>query len=150
MLDNSNPMASEAYLNSLTPAAALRFKAFLASSLAPAHVSALLAEALPPPQLLDARAHERLLLALAAAAKVFVVELAEAAAELRAGDAAGAGAAPLAPGHLQEAWRRALLRGQLLGCAEAQPSAEAIVREVAARSTAAGGAGGGSGSGGGR
>jgi hypothetical protein len=134
-------MASEAYLNSLSPADALRMKAFLSAALAPAHVSALLPpEALPPAALLDARAHERLLLALAAAAKVFVVELAEAAVALRAGDAAAAGAAPLAPGHLQEAWRRALLRGELLGCGEG--AAAAAAGSAAAAGAAPGGGGG--------
>jgi hypothetical protein len=143
-------MASEAFLNSLSPAAALRFKAFLCSSLTPAHVSALLGDALPPASALDARAHERLLLALAAAAKVYVMDLGEAAVALRAGEGAGGaaeGAAegaevpppPLAPGHLQEAWRRAMLRGEVLGCGEAQQaSAEATVREVAERSAAGG------------
>jgi hypothetical protein len=146
-------MASEAFLNSLSPAAALRFKAFLCSSLTPAHVSALLGDALPPASALDARAHERLLLALAAAAKVYVMDLGEAAVALRAGEGAGGAAAgaaegaeaaaaaapPLAPGHLQEAWRRAMLRGEVLGCGEAQQaSAEATVREVAERSAAGG------------
>ena len=143
-------MASEAYLNSLSPAAALRFKAFLCSSLALAHVSALLGDALPPAAALDARAHERLLLALAAAAKVFVMELGEAAAALRAGEGAADGA-PLAPGHLQEAWRRAMLRGEVLGCGEAQQaSAEATVREAAAAGSSSAAPGGGGGGGGGK
>jgi hypothetical protein len=140
-------MADEAFLTSLSPADALRYKAFISSSFSQREVSALLGDALPPAHLFaDARAHERLLLALCTAAKVFTVELAEAAMELRAADAGAAGA-PLAPGHLQEAWRRRMLRGEVVGCGgEGAPSAGAVREAVAQHLSAppSAGAGGGS------
>ena len=134
-------MADEAFLNSLSPADALRYKAFISSGFNPRDIGVLLSDTLPPSGLLDAKCHERLLLALAAAARVFVLDTLECAMELRGGDT-GAAALPLAPGHLQEAWRRRLLQGEVLGVGEAlQPSAEAVRGAAARGGVAAGPAG---------
>ena len=124
-------MADEPFLSSLSAGDALRYKAFISSTIQPKDIAGLLQDALPPAHLLDARIHERLMLALSTAAKVFVIDLAEAALELHAADSGCAGL-PLAPGHLQEAWRRKLLRGEILGSSEDLQASAESVREAAA------------------
>ena len=134
-------MADEAFLSGLSAGDAVRYKAFISASLAPGDVQALLGDALPPAQALDARASERLLLALGAAAKVFAMDLAEEA--MHSAVAGGAGT-PLSPGLLQEAYRRRLLRGEVLGCGEMQQATVKAAMEALGRAEGAGSSSGSS------
>jgi hypothetical protein len=136
-------MADEAFLSGLSAGDAVRYKAFISASLAPGDVQALLGDALPPAQALDARASERLLLALGAAAKVFAMDLAEEAMGLHSAVAGGAGT-PLSPGLLQEAYRRRLLRGEVLGCGEMQQATVKAAMEALGRAEGAGSSSGSS------
>jgi hypothetical protein len=156
-------MDYSAFLASLSGDAAVRYRALLESSFSPDAIAALLAGALPPAGLLDPASRERLLLALATSARVFAIDVAEAAVALRAraadaDDGAGAGAPPstagaasVAPGFVAEAWRRRAHEGRVLGAgplagaAEARIVADAVTALAGPGVPAQGGGGGGGG-----
>ena len=134
-------MDSLTFLDSLTPEEAQRYKAFLTTSLPPQDLDNLLGELLPPSTHMDATARDRLLLALATAAKVFVVDVIESAMAVREGEVGSGGGGgggsggPLSPGHVSEAWRRMMLEGKVLGVGKSLENAKQV-REEAARSLA--------------
>lgn len=137
------------FLASLSGDAAIRYRALLETSLSPDAIESLLAGALPSSGLLDPAARERLLLALATSARVFAIDVAEAAVALRAraaedgagaADSAGAAAAAsIAPGLVTEAWRRRAHEGRVLGAGPMAGAAEARIVADAAASLAGGG-----------
>jgi len=120
----SGSLSASDALSRLTPAQQLRLRAFQSAFVPPEAVAALVDAQLPPQLLEDER--DRFLAALAASAKCFAVALCEEAVAVRralqppdeaARDAASGAGAALRPGHLQEAYRRLALRGQVLGAA---------------------------------
>ena len=132
-------MDSLPFLDSLTPEEAQRYKAFLTTSIPPQDLDKLLGDLLPPATHMDATARDRLLLALATAAKVFAVDVIESAMAVREGEVGsgggGGGGGPLSPGHVSEAWRRMMLEGKVLGVGKSLESAKQV-REEAARALA--------------
>ena len=117
-----------AFLDSLSGDDAVRYRVFLDSSFSPEVMESLLAGALPPAALHDAGARRELLLALASSARVFAVEVSEAAVALRAADGGLGGA--VKPGHVAEAWRLRVLAG--FGLPTGNSASGARVVDVAA------------------
>lgn len=137
---------SEAFLASLSPEDAVRYKVFLSSSLSPELIEQMVGDLLPPPSILDASTRERILLALSTSAHAFAVDLVERASSLRREEAAsgvegglGAGlwdaseaaSAPLRSGHVAEAYRRLALEGRVLGVGSNVPRLADALRDAA-------------------
>ena len=133
-------------LNSLGPLnseKSLRYKAFLTASIPPLEVEKLVGEHLPPASLMDGSSRDRVLLSLATAAKVFAVDVLESAMELRERGDGGGVSKPLSPGQLNEAWRRMMLEGRVLGVGKSVECMEKI-KEDAVKALTANKVGGGS------
>jgi hypothetical protein len=134
--------ADIAFLDSLSEEESVRYRVFLDATFSPEVIESMIADALPSN--LDAGARERLLLALSASARVFALDVSEAAVDLRAnavaaaapqaGDAAGSTA--VSAGHIAEAWRRRVLMGRDLPRAPSE-AASRVIREAAAALQAA-------------
>jgi hypothetical protein len=130
------------FLDSLSEEEAVRYRVFLDASFSPEVIESMIAGALPSN--LDAGARERLLLALSASARVFALDVSEAAVDLRAhadaaaaqqgGDAAVSTA--VSAGHVAEAWRRRVLMGRDLPRVPSE-AASRVIREAAAALQAA-------------
>jgi len=125
----------EKILNSLGPPnseKSRRYKALLTSCIPPQDVEKLTSDHVPPPGLIDGSSRDRILLALAAAAKVFAVDVVERALELQEQESVGGA---LAPGHLSEAWRRMMLEGSVLGVGISAKRVE-VIKETAIKALA--------------
>lgn len=100
----------------LTEVEALRYKAIL-GPLSSDALRDMVQPMLPP--MLSSEATDKLAVALSAAAKCFAVEVAQEARALQEAHAAAAGMdvanASILPAHMNEAYRRMLLRGRILG-----------------------------------
>ena len=122
----------EAFLASLSPGDAHRIAIAHASYVSPDVLEALLGDSLPPAGVIDPGARERLLVALAASARAFACELAEAAVALQR-DTAGSGGGAVSAGSVQEAWRRVALNDGVLGVGAAAPLGGAAGADAAPR-----------------